>query len=130
MSLTFIYRTGSKPKDLALTRSADSITGISFSDEPFGKKTLKLSVAILEAEGFIVRRDGGQKMTNVFTGEPYIKPNSGENLEFPEGHVSVWYPDEDYWKAWYEADLANKNKPDVSSQLLKFAKAIVLEDES
>ena len=130
MSLNYIYRLGSKPKDLALTRPADAITGISFSAEPYGKKTLKLSVAILESEGFVVREDGGQKMVNVFTGEPYIEPNSGENLEFPEGHVSVWHPDEAYWKAWHEADLANKNKPDVSSQLLKFAKAIVVEDES
>jgi len=124
----YIYRLGARIKDLALIRPGDYITGISFYNEPFGRDYSKLSVAILEENGFVVRPDGNQLMTDIFTGEPYIEPNSGLQLSFPEGHVSVWYPDKDYWTAWYEADLQNKGNPDISKQLLFFAKAIVQEE--
>ena len=129
MKPEFIYRLGSRIRDLALTRPADYVTTLSFYDEPFGKQYLKLSVAILEENGFIVRTDGDELMADVFTNEPYIEPNSGMQLTFPEGHVSVWYPDKAYWTAWYKADTANKGNPNVSKQLEFFAKAIVKESE-
>jgi len=123
--MRYIFRLGSRVKDLALTRRADYLTGLSFRNEPFGRYYLALNVTMLEDNGFIVRPDGGQLMTNIMTGEPYIEPNSGEQLEFDEGHVSVWYPNQVYWYAWYQADLANKGKPDISEQLAFFAQAIV-----
>jgi len=121
----YVYRLGTREKDLALTRHADYLTGLSFRDEPFGRYYLSLDVSILEENGFTVRPDGKQLMTNIWTNEPYIEPNSGEQLSFDEGHVSVWYPDHDYWLQWYKTDLVNKGKPDISSQLEFFARAIV-----
>ena len=105
------------------------MTGLSFRDTPFGHHYLTLSVDTLKNNGFIVRPDGEQLMTNIWTGEPYIELNSGEQLRFDAGHVSVWYPDHDFWLAWYKADLANKGKLDVSSQLTFFAQAIIEGDE-
>ena len=121
----YIYRLGTREKDLALTRHADYLTGLSFRDEPFGKFYLTMDVSTLEDNGFIIRSDGKQLMTNIWTGEPYIEPNSGEQLEFDEGHVSVWYPNQVYWYSWFQADLANKGNPDISEQLAFFAQAIV-----
>jgi hypothetical protein len=128
MKPEFIYRLGSRIRDLALTRPADYVTGLSFYDVPFGKQYLKLSVAILEENGFIVRTDADELMADVFTNEPYIEPNSGMQLTFPEGHVSVWHPDKEYWAAWYKADTANKGNQNISKQVEFLAKAIVQED--
>ena len=125
MALKFIYRLGDREKDLALTRPADHLTGLSFRDQPFGRHFLTLDVSILQANGFMVREDSGQKMTNIWTGEPFIEPNSGEQLTLDQGHVSVWHPDKAYWDSWYQADLQNKGKPDISKQLAYFAEAIV-----
>jgi hypothetical protein len=124
----FIYRLGSHIKHLSLVRPADYITGLSFHHEPFGKQYFRFSVVILEKNGFIVRPDADELMTDIFTDEPYIEPNSGMQLSFPEGHISVWYPDKAYWTTWYEADVANKGNQNLSKQLEFFAKAIVQED--
>ena len=53
----YIYRLGSRAKDLALTRESDYLTGLSFQDEPVGRHFLTLSVENLEKNGFIVRPD-------------------------------------------------------------------------
>jgi hypothetical protein len=121
----FIYRLGTRVKDLSLHRYGDYLTGLSFRDEPFGKQYLTLSVKTLLANGFVVRRDGGLPMTVIWNGEPYIEPNSGEHLTFDEGHVSVWHPEKEYFEAWHKADAQNYGKPEVSKQLAFFALAIV-----
>lgn len=85
----FIYRSGERIKDLALFRPLEWLTGLSFRDYPYGVTCLKLNVQTLLINGFVVRFDGGQLITHLWTDEPYIEPNSGERLHFDEGHVSV-----------------------------------------
>jgi hypothetical protein len=77
-------------------------------------------VARLEKEGFIVRPDGGQPMSVLFTEQPYIEPNSGVQWDFPEGHVTVYHPDQAYWMAWHVADFENLNSSKISAQLAYF----------
>lgn len=123
----FIYRLGSRVKDLALTRRSDWLTGLSFRDQPFGKTYLKLSVALLTENGFVVKPDGGQPMWKIWQDEPYLEPNTGLQLEFDMGHVSVWHSDQSFWNAWYQADVANQNSNKISMQLAYFARAVVSE---
>ena len=121
----YIYRLGNRAKDLALTREADYLTGLSFQDEPVGRHFLTLSVENLEKNGFIVRPDAGERINNIWTGEAWIEPNSGESWYFGEGHVSVWHADKLYWDQWYEADKKLKGKPEISEELTFFAQSIV-----
>jgi hypothetical protein len=67
----FIYRSGERVKDLALFRHVDLLTGISFRDYPYGAKYIKLSVQTLLANGFVVRPDENQLMTQLWTNAPY-----------------------------------------------------------
>jgi hypothetical protein len=121
----YLYRFGSRVKDLALIRQTDWLTGLSFYDTPFGKEYSTLMVKTLIANGFVVKRDGGELVRVLWSGEIFIEPNSGESLHFPENHVSVWHPDRAFWDAWYEADTKTKNTPEISKQLAYFALARV-----
>ena len=121
----FIYRSGGRIKALSVHRHTDWLTGLSFRDYAYTREYIQIDVGQLLRNGFVVRPDAGQLMTNRWSGEPYIEPNSGEQLRFDEGHVSVWHPDTAYWNAWHEADLQNINTERVSQQLLFFAQAIV-----
>ncbi len=126
----FIYRIGTRTKDLALTKRADWFTGFSFSTETFASAYLTLSVQTLIANGFVVKLDTGLLTTIWWSGEPYIEPNSGEQLVYPENHISVWYPDKAFWDAWYEADLKMRNTRDISTQLAFFALAKINKKEA
>jgi hypothetical protein len=122
----YIYRQGSRVKDLALTRNIDFLTGLSFYDEPVGK----LNVQTLIQNGFHVRSDGETLVKQLFTDATYIEPNSDESMYFPEGHVAVWHPTPEYWQKWYDNDKLNHGKVDISEQLAFFALAIEKEDKS
>lgn len=125
----YIYRQGNRVKDLALKRKIDLLTGLSFYDYPIGKMSLKLDVQTLIQNGFVVRPDGKQPVKQLFTDEIYIEPNVSEPINFPDNHVTVWYPEPEYWQTWYKNDKANYGKTDISEELAYFALAIVKKDE-
>ena len=126
----FIYRIGTRVKDLALVRHVDWLTGFSFSTETFVAPYLTLSIQTLLANGFAIKLDSGLLTTIWWSGEPYIEPNSGEQLVYPENHISVWYPDKAFWDAWYEADLKARNSREISTQLAFFPLANVNNKEA
>ncbi len=117
-----IYRvTGTTTaKSLSLHKNSDYQTGLSFFDYDPGGHTIKFRISRLVESGYQVRHDGNQPMVNIWTNEPYIEPNSGQNLYFPPGHVSIWYNDREYWFQWHLADKANLGAPDISPQLQAF----------
>jgi hypothetical protein len=113
-----IYRLGRNAKSLALVRESDWQTGLSFLDYPYGTEYLTFRVSVLTANGYIVRADGGELITNVWTNEPYIGPyDDGIQQRYPESHVSIWHRNQLLWNSWYEADRANYNLPTVSQYL-------------
>jgi hypothetical protein len=77
-------------------------------------------VQVLERAGFVVRADGGQLVNKLWGGEAVIDPSSGQQAVFPAGHVSVYHSSQSYWDQWHQADLANKDTPNVSPQLEAF----------
>jgi hypothetical protein len=114
----YIYRFGSGPKAVQLHKDSDWMTGLSFLDYNVGTN-LKFSVPNLRGHGYIVRPDAGMLITNLWTGDPYVEPNSGESgFRFPAGHVTVYYPDKQYWDEWHQADVANFGRPQISAQAL------------
>jgi hypothetical protein len=121
----FIYRSGGRIKTLALVRQVDWQTGLSFRSESYSQQYVKLRVKTLVDNGFIVRPDAGKPVKLLWTDELYIEPNSEEPINYDDEHVSVWHPDKQFWDAWYQADLKNKDKEEISTQLGYFALAVV-----
>jgi hypothetical protein len=106
----YIYKFGNRKKDLALDKYRDWLTGLSFTGEPFGQ-SFKFNVKQLADAGFMVRPDGNQPVTLLWSEDLYIEPNSGSHLNFPQDHVSVWHPDRQYWDEWFRIDSLNKKYP-------------------
>jgi hypothetical protein len=108
------------PKSVSLHKDGDYQTGLSFLEWNPGGQTIRFRISRLSANNYAVKRDGGQPMVNIWNGEPYIEPNSGLQLIYPSGHVSVWHRDHDYWHRWHLADKTNVGTPNISTQLQIF----------
>ncbi len=113
----YVYRDGKRVKDLSLHRVRDWETGLSFWDSPHPGPEIKFRVSVLEANGYVVRPDGNTPVMKLWGQGQYIEPNSGQQVVFPPGHVTVYHSNQLYWDAWHQADLANLNTPRVSDQL-------------
>jgi hypothetical protein len=114
-----IYRQGpQRPKSLSLHRPQDWRTGLSFTDAAPVGTALMFRTSRLTTAGFVVRPDGGELVSTLWSGEPLIDPRTGQQAIFPEHHVTVYHSDRDYWDRWHEVDRANKGLPNLSPQLL------------
>jgi hypothetical protein len=122
-SSQLIYRIpGDRAKDLSLHRERDWKTGLSFYDyEPVGS-AFKFDIDRLKSNGYIIIFDGGLSVVTLpfWNSEPVIEPNTGEKLMYPQGHITVYHSDFDYWQAWHLADKANVGSPQLSDYLIRF----------
>ena len=131
-----IYRvvSTSTPKGVSLHSGANYQTGLSFMEEqPASRKYLAYKTSILIAHNYIVKPDGEQIAVNVWTNKPYIEPNSESTIQYPEGHVSVWHQDHNYWYDWHWADAASTFSTDPAIQKLvspQLAAFFALRDEN
>ncbi|HLO15314.1 MAG TPA: RHS repeat-associated core domain-containing protein [Anaerolineales bacterium] len=102
----YIYRDGpDTPKRLRLYRPEDYRTGLSFWDHPVLVPYVKFRVSILEANGYVVIRDGDG--TRFFTELSFFGGGQafGIPVTIPVGHVTVYRPPVQYWQEWYIAEL-------------------------
>lgn len=108
-----IYREAddpAKPKSVALRRELDWISGLSFSTiVPVRKPYVIYDVQTLRANGYAVRFDGGQAITDLHTRQP-PDPQKYPTLQrvFGKNHVSVYLPDMAEWDKWYQAEQMTK----------------------
>ncbi len=73
----FIYRKGHRVKDLSLHRQRDWETGLSFYDSPpLPESYLKFRVVILQANGYVVRSDGGTLVEKLWGLGPVLDPRT------------------------------------------------------
>lgn len=109
-------------KELSLHRVRDWKTGLSFLNYEYGADCIVFEVTLLRNAGYSVVFDGQQivKELPFFGGNDYIEPNAGERIRFPEGHCTVYHPDQEYWYVWHQADLANLHTSEISDYLKRF----------
>ncbi|MBI5670265.1 MAG: hypothetical protein HZC41_19905 [Chloroflexi bacterium] len=109
-------------KELSLHRVRDWKTGLSFLNYEYGADCIVFESSILRNAGYVVEFDSQQivKELPFFGGNDYIEPNADERIRFPEGHCTVYHPDQQYWDAWHQADLANLHVPKISEYLQRF----------
>ncbi len=113
----FIYRQGpDRAKSLSLHRQQDWATGLSFTDSPPPGGSIRFRSSTLRAAGYVVRPDQGQPVYTLWDGAHIIDPRTGQQAVFPQGHVTVYHQERDYWNRWHRADLANKGTPSISTQ--------------
>lgn len=108
------------PKGVSLHKDSDYQTGLSFLEWNPGGQIIRFRISRLTSNDYVVQHNGDQPMVNIWNGEPYIEPNSGLQLVYPPGHVSVWHRDHDYWYAWHLADKTNVGTLNISAQLQTF----------
>ena len=106
----YIYRLDpcKTAKCVSLHKIDDYETGLSFTEHRTSPTDTEFRVDKLEAAGFVVRYDGGQLVTMLFTGEPW--EGYGVQAWFPKDHVTVYWPNEEQWREWYEQDTAYRGQ--------------------
>jgi hypothetical protein len=107
MTKIYIFRLGKdRPKNVALSRQKDWITGLSFTtmkpDKEVDGPYLTFSSEKLEQAGFVVRFDKARDLAiDVHTGQA---PDASYNLpptRFKKGHVTVYFSDMTQWDDWH-----------------------------
>ena len=76
--------------------------------------SLKFRVQSLRDSGYKVHFNGGEIAAVWWTSEPYVEPNSKASVKYPQGHVSLMFPDKAAWDEWHRLDRALMNGPQVS----------------
>jgi len=91
---------------VALRRENDYHTDLSFSaTPPAGGPYFVYKTATLIREGYRADFDGGKPIVSHWDESWATHDADGQVKTYSDDHVSV-YRDQNYWRAWYEAEIA------------------------